>query len=178
MCRPYLAAILLLGATFACAQDAKTDYDHSFDFTQLHSFAVQIASHWGNPETEKRAEQRVIDTLTKKGWKQADEASADALVMLHGTTNGKQTFRSFYDKLPAYSYHMVGAPALPDSDGYEPGVLVIDVFDAKTKQVVFRGVGYDSFSRHLQDSDKKTDKAVKKIMKKVPTEHKGEEHGG
>ena len=171
---------LLLGV-LARAQDViHTTYDHDFDFNQLHTFAVQIENHWGDPKTEDRGRQRAIESLSHKGSKLVGEDSADALVLLHGAVRGNQSFRTFFHSMPDYRFDTLGAPGAINSDLYEydPGSLIIDVFDNKSRKVVFRGMGKDSLSGQLQYSEKKMDKAVKKILNKVPTKHQGEQHGG
>jgi hypothetical protein len=47
---------------------------------------------------------------------------------------------------------------------------VIDLFDAKTKQAIFRGVATDTLSDKLEKNEDKLDKSVEKIFKKFPPE--------
>src|SRR5262249_1901654 len=55
------------------AQDVNKDYDHSFDFSQLHTFAVKIGTSWGNPLSENRVKTTITDELVKRGWTQASD---------------------------------------------------------------------------------------------------------
>jgi hypothetical protein len=67
----------------------------------------------------------------------------------------------------------VGAPKLADSDEYEykPGTFVVDIFDAKTRQIIFRGVG--ATSRNADDPAR-LDKEAKKMFKSLPASSKTE----
>jgi uncharacterized protein DUF4136 len=170
--RSGLAGAVLLTALLVSAETVKTTYDQNFDFSQLHTFAVKIGTAWGNTGSEQQVKQAITRALTAKGWTEADEASCDALVVLHGANPQAQTFQAFYSTLPYYGWHNVGAPGLADSDHFEyhPGTLVVDIFAAKSKRAVFRGVGEGELSG---DSTGKIDKATKKMFNNFPPKHGG-----
>jgi uncharacterized protein DUF4136 len=46
--------------------------------------------------------------------------------------------------------------------------LVIDLFDAKTKQAIFRGVATDTLSDKPEKNEDKLNKSVEKMFKKCP----------
>src|SRR5262249_58046789 len=78
-------------------QKVNTDYDHSFDFSQIHTFAVQFGTEWNNPLQQQRAKADIISQLTAKGWTQAtDPASADALVVIHGAVQQQKSLDTWY----------------------------------------------------------------------------------
>lgn len=151
------------------AQEVETDRNAAFNLAQFQTFAVKVGTAWGNPASESAVAQTVMTTLEQKGWKTADEASCDALVVLHGAKPGKQTFRAFYEDWLGYGWHNVGAPALVNSPNYDykPGTLVLDIFDAKSRQVMFRGVAQDLAGKSADDK-KKIDKAIKKMLNNLP----------
>jgi hypothetical protein len=76
-------AFALVGVT-ASAQDVKTDFDKAANFGAIKTFAVKLGTAWGNQLGEKRVADEITETLTGKGWTVAPEATADALVVLHG----------------------------------------------------------------------------------------------
>ena len=160
------------------AQEVATDHNSTFDFSQFRTFAVKIGTPWGDPPSEAAAKAAFTKRLINKGWSEADEASCDALVVLHGTRPGKQTFRAIYAEWLGYGWHNVGAPALADSTEYDykPGTLVVDFFDAKTKRAVFRGVAQDLTGKSVNDVQK-FDRAAKKMIQSLP-HGKSEEKGG
>ena len=69
------AVVGLALAGTASAQDVKTDYDKSADFTKYKSFSAQIATSWNNPFAEKRALEIIENALVAKGWKKMDAAT-------------------------------------------------------------------------------------------------------
>lgn len=161
---------VLLAALFVSAQTVKTDYDRNFNFSQLHTFAIKIGTAWGDPAAQDHAKEAIARQLTAKGWAQTDEATCDAIVVLHGATKTAQTFQAFYTALPNYGWHNVGAPLLANSDTYEynAGTLVVDIFASKTKRAVFRAVGEGELSGSPENSAARIDKATQKMFSDFP----------
>jgi hypothetical protein len=167
------ASIMFLGV--AAAQEVKTDYDHNYDFSQLHTFAVKLGTPWGN----QLSEQRVVDAVTKalvgRGWTQADEANANALVVIHGASQTKKSLNTFYSGgYGGYGYGGFGGmgTATTTESDYQVGTLLVDIFTAKDKKLVFRGVGQDEVSDKPEKNEKKIDKATEKMFKDFPPQPK------
>ena len=51
---------------------------------------------------------------------------------------------------------------------YTVGTLVIDLFDAKTKQAIFRGVATDPLSDKPENNEDKLNKSVERMFNKFP----------
>jgi len=160
-----VAASLLAGA--ALAVDVKTDYDKAADFGAIKTFSVKVGTGWGNEISEKRVVDAVTAQLTAKGWTPAPEGEADALVVLHGATSEKQTLTTFYDGWGGYGWYGWGGAtmgsATTTSYTYTVGTLVVDVFHAKSKQLMWRG----SVEDELKNSVEKREKQLKKAMSKL-----------
>jgi hypothetical protein len=164
---------LVLGlAGSASAQDVKTDYDKAADFSKYHTFSAKIATSWNNPFSEQRAIAEIEKGLTAKGWKKADAASADTLVMIHGATEVKRDLNTFYSGYGGYGYRGYGgmgmATASTTVNEYTVGTMVVDIFDAKTKQLLWRGTGSDEVSDKADTNEKKIAKATEKMFKNFP----------
>jgi hypothetical protein len=94
-----IGVALLTAALVPCvarAGDVKTDFDHAYDFGKVKTFATKVGTSWGNPLSEKRVVTEIDQSLTEKGWKQAPEGTADALVVLHGAGEKQKTLNTFY----------------------------------------------------------------------------------
>jgi hypothetical protein len=52
--------------------------------------------------------------------------------------------------------------------------MVVDIFNAKDKKLVFRGVGQDEVSDKPEKNEKKIEKAAEKMFKNFPPQPKGE----
>jgi hypothetical protein len=170
----FVVAIIFLGL-LVMAQEVSTDYDHSYDFSQLHTFSVKIGTSWGNQLSEERAKEAVSKALVQRGWQPADEASADALVVIHGATESKKTLDTFYSGgWGGYGWGGFGAPgtATTSVNEYRVGTMVVDVFAAKSKKLVFRGTGQDEISDKPEKNIKKIEKGAEKIFKNFPPQPK------
>jgi hypothetical protein len=159
--------------TAAFAQDVKTDFDKNANFGAIKTFAVKIGTSWNNQISEKRISDEVAQTLTEKGWKQVD-ANPDALVLLHGATEKQTSLNTFYSGgYGGYGYRGWGGmggmgTATTTTSEYLVGTLVVDIFDAKSKALVFRGSASDEISDKTEKNIKKVEKATAKMFKDFP----------
>src|SRR5262245_44287718 len=158
-------AALSFAAVAASAQDVKVDYDHDADFSKLRTFSTKIGTSWNNEISEKRVTNEIEQTLIEKGWKKVD-ANPDALVVLHGATSTKRTLNTFYSGGGAwggYGYRGWGGmgmgTATTTESEYQVGTLVVDIFNAGNKQLVFRAAAQDELSDKPEKNQKKLAKA-------------------
>jgi uncharacterized protein DUF4136 len=154
-------------AITVAAQDVSTDYDKATDFSKYRSFSAQIATSWGNPFGEKRALEIIENALVAKGWKKVDAAAADATVMIHGASQVKRDLNTFYSGYGGYRYGGMGTSTTTVNE-YTVGTMVVDIFDSKSKQLIWRGVGTDEASDKADKNQKKIAKATEKMFKKFP----------
>ena len=175
MCRFALAAALVFASAAAFAQDVKTDFDKNANFAAIKTFAVKIGTSWNNPISEKRVTDEIAQTLTEKGWTKTD-ANPDALVLLHGATEKQRSLNTFYSGMGGYGgygYRGWGGmggmgTATTTTSEYLVGTLVVDIFDAKSKALLFRGTASDELSDKPDKNIKKLDKATNKMFKDFP----------
>jgi len=161
-----MAFVLLASGAFA--QDVKVDYDKAFDFSTLKTFALKMGTTWGNPLSEKRVTSEIEAELVKKGWSKTDEASGNAIVVLHGATQQKKDLNTFYSGYGGgWRWGGMGSAQTTVSE-YTVGTLVVDIFDAKSKQLVFRGTATDELSDKPDKNVKKLEKASEKMFKNFP----------
>ena len=168
--------VALCVAGGAWAQDVKVDFDKAADFSAIKTFAVKIGTSWGNQISEKRVVDEFTETLTQKGWKVAEDAKADAIVVLHGATEKKRSLNTFYSGggYAGYGYRGWGGAgmgmgtATTTETEYAVATLVVDIFNAKTKQLMFRGTASDEISDKVEKNVKKLDKASNKMFKEFP----------
>jgi len=159
------------------AQDVQTDYDHSFNFSQVHTFSVKIGTSWGNQLSEQRAIDAVTKQLTAKGWAPADPATADTQVVIHGASQTKKSLDTFYSGGGAwggYGWGGFGAPGNSTTtvNEYQVGTMVVDIFSAKDKKLIFRGAAQDELSEKPEKNAKKIEKGAEKMFKNFPPEQK------
>ena len=167
-----ITGVALAVASGAFAQDVQTDYDKAANFGAIKTFSIKLGTTWGNPLSEKRVMEEFDKALTEKGWKLAPEGQADAVVVIHGATEMKKSLNTFYSGMGGYGYRAGAAwawarPPRPMSE-YTVGTLVVDIFDAKTKSLIFRGIAQDELSDKAEKNVKKLGKACDKMFKDFP----------
>jgi hypothetical protein len=164
------AAAFTLAGSLTLAQDVKVDVDSEANFGTLKTFSLKIGTTWGNPISEKRVREEFEQALTEKGWTKTDEATADALVVLHGATQVKRDLNTFYSGMGGYRYRGFGGTGTAQTtvSEYTVGTLVVDIFDAKSKALIFRGTASDEISDKPEKNAKKLAKASDKMFKDFP----------
>lgn len=168
-----ILSVLTLTTLLAVAQEVHTDYDHGYDFSQIKTFAVKVATKWGDPLAEQRVVAAVTKALEAKGWTTADESTADAIVVIHGATKADQSINTFYSGGGWGGWGWGGGGmATTTVDTVKVGTGVVDIFDAKTKKLVFRGTAQGEISGKAEKNTKKIEKATEKMFKDFPPKAK------
>ena len=155
--------ILLIASVGAFAQQVSTDYDHAATFANYKTYSwakVEIA----NPLWVTRVQSAIDGQLAAKGWKKV-ETGGDAAVVAIGTTQQKQQLNSYYS---GGGWRFGGGMETTNATTYTVGTLVVDIFDAKTKGLIWRGTAGDTLSTKSDKDEKIVNKAVDKMFDKFP----------
>jgi hypothetical protein len=163
------AGILLLSATASFAQQVKTDYDRNTDFSHYKTYS------WQNVQTQDplwvgRIKEAVNASLTAKGLTPV-ESGGDLAIVAIETTQNQQTLNTFYDGFGGgWRWRFGGGfgDATTTVENYKVGTLVIDLFDANTKNIVWRGSSSDTLSDKSDKNIKNLDKGVRKMFDHFP----------
>jgi hypothetical protein len=163
-----VAAAFTLAGPVDTHHVVKVDFDKDANFGAIKTFGRQDRHSWNNPLSEKRVVTEIEQSLTEKGWKKTDEAKADAIVVLHGATQVKKDLNTFYSGgMGGYGWRGMGAmggTAQTTVSEYTVGTLVVDIFNAKSKQLMFRGTATDELSDGPAQNQKKLAKASDKMF--------------
>jgi hypothetical protein len=162
-----LAGVALAVAGGARAQDVKVDFDNAVNFGAIKTFSVKLGTSWGNPIGEKRVTDEVTQALVAKGWTLAPEDQADAHVVLHGASETKRSLNTYYSGMGGYRWGGMGTATTTQTE-YVVGTLLVDIFDAKGKNLIWRGVAQDEASNKTEKNIKKVTKAIEKLFKDFP----------
>ncbi len=167
-----IAGLLLMLPVVAGAQDVKIDFDKAFNFAPVKTYSIKIATTWGNDLSQRRVLAEFDEAIAAKGWKKVPEGQSDIIVLLHGATQTKREANTFYSGgYGGYGYRGWGGgmgTASTVVNEYMVGTLVVDMFDAKTKNLVFRGTAQDEISDKAEKNAKKLEKASAKMFKDFP----------
>jgi hypothetical protein len=165
-----LMGIMLLFAGKLSAQDVKTDYDRKADFGKYKTYSwEQVKTK--NPLDADRIKNDVNAVLAGKGWTQVNSGGDVSIVAMEITKN-QQTLNTYYDGFGGgWGWRGFGGglgEATTTTDTYKVGTLVLDLFDAKTKQLLWRGTASDTLSNNSDKNIKNLDKGVEKMFKQFP----------
>jgi hypothetical protein len=158
-----------LGAAFA--QHVKTDFDHQANFSQYKTYSWQTIKD-PDPLWDSRIKNAVDAQLTAKGWTQV-ASGGDVAIVAIGTTHTERTLQTFYNGFGGgWGWRGFGGmgDATTTEQDYKEGTLVVDLYDAKTKQLIWRGSAEDTLSNKASKNEKNLDKGVAKMFKKFPPE--------
>jgi hypothetical protein len=162
-----LALMLAIGTT-AFAQDVKTDYAKGTDFTQYKTFMWIKEPETTNPLTKQRVIDDVNAALTAKGLKLVT-GDADLCIAAHAATSQKRTLNTFYDGFGGgWRWGGRFGSATTTVDTYTVGTLVVDIFDSKTKDAIWRGTSSKTLSGDPEKNAGNLNKAVAKMFKDFP----------
>ena len=156
-------------ATISFAQDVRTDYDHNADFTQYKTFSFEKIQT-RNPLWVDRITSAVSAALTAKGLTQVSSGGDISIVAIE-MTKEQQTLNTFYDNFGGgWGWHWGGefGEATTTTDTYRVGTLVVDLFDAKNKKLIWRGSASDTLSNKSEKNIKNLDKGVEKLFREYP----------
>src|SRR5246127_1079542 len=163
----FLAA---LGTAFA--QQVKTDFDHQANFSQYKTYSWQEIKP-ANSLWDARIKSAVDAQLAAKGWTKVDSGGDVAIVAIK-TSHTERTLQTFYDGMGGgwrwRGFGGIGESTTTEQD-YKEGTLLIDMYDGKTKQLIWRGTTEDPMSNNAEKNEKTLDKGVVKIFRKFPPQN-------
>lgn len=155
--------------TPALAQHVQTDFDHQANFSQYKTYSWQAIKP-ENSLWDSRIKSAVDAQLAAKGWSRVDTDGAVAIVAVK-TSRTQRTLNTFYDGFGGgwrwRGFGGFGESTTTEND-YKEGTLIIDLYDAKTKQLIWRGSVEDMISDKAEKNEKNLDKGVAKMFKSFP----------
>jgi hypothetical protein len=164
-----LCAILLyIIATGAIGQEVSVNYNQSQSFADYHTYA------WGSGNANEIkdsilsqvAKQSVDSALQEKGLRQVNEGQNPDLIV---TSNGGMKQETSYTAMGMGGFGRFGGgfgTITPEQNVV--GTLIVDLYAAKNKALVWRGVAQDTLNHNGDKNQKMVQKAVEKMFKKWP----------
>jgi hypothetical protein len=157
------ALALAVTATAAYAQKVTTDSDPSAAFATYRSYAWTAGTPTPNAVTEPRIQAAVDRQLAGKGLKKVD-GNPDLVVAAHLVS---QEYRGIIANGFGPWGHSGGFNST-DSQTYVKGTLIVDLYEAGTKKMVWRGVAIDSALHTPWRTTAKIDRALAKMFTRYP----------
>ena len=158
---------LALLTTTAMAQDVTYDYDKTADFSRIKTYAWEGGTNVNDPLNHKRIVAAVDSQLAAKGLTRvAAEADPDVVISYRAAlTEDLEINGTGYGR-----FARLGGTGSARVERVYVGTLLIGMFDADTRALVWRGTA----SRELdldaspEEREKHLKKATEKLFKKYP----------
>jgi len=168
--RKHIGLLILIGlaAVSATAQEVQVDYDRSGRFSWYKTYALYDSEETSLEGTNDLMHSRItnaIEYYLSKGRLKEVAENPDLYVTYHAGSR-----EAVYIDPIAFGYGFGGTwggvgISTARSSTYEQGTLVIDIWEAETKKLVWRGIAVDVFSDDPKKADKKINKAIEKMIK-------------
>jgi hypothetical protein len=175
---PLIALVFLAVAQIAYGDEVKTDYNHSADFSQFHTYS------WGdvkmaNPFYVDRVKQDIDQVLQSKGWQMVPSGGA-VTIFAHGNIKNQQELETFYNgagwggRWGWGGWGWRGPGFVTTTTTNQPvGNLVIDIFSGQSKDLLWRGMVQRDLSKKEDANTKALNKDIDKMFKDFPPKSKG-----
>jgi Domain of unknown function (DUF4136) len=167
---PFIVAValVLLSTGTLAAQDVKSNFMPGTDFSKYHTYkwiSIEGASH-PNQIIDAEIKQSVDSQLAAKGLTKTDNDKADLYVGYQIATDQEKQWNG-YGMGGGVRW---GGMATATSSTISVGTLVLDLYDPKTKQLVWTGSATKTLdpSSNQEKNQKNLDKAMAKLLKNYP----------
>ena len=164
------AVLFLVALGTALAQHVTTDFDHQANFTQYKTYSWQEIKP-ANSLWDARIKNAVDAQLAAKGWTQVD-SGGDVSVVAIKTTQTQRSLQTFYDGFGG-GWRWRGFGGMGEStttvQDYKEGTLVVDLYDTKNQQLIWRGSAEDTLSDKAAKNEKNLDTGVGEDVQKIPS---------
>ncbi len=170
----------------AWAADVKTDFDHSVNFSQYHTYS------WGpvktsDPLNEHRVRAQVNRDLQAKGW-QMVPSGGNATIVVSGNVKNEQELETMYNGMGGGMGGWGGGwgwggwgdgwgnggfvDATTTTTQQPVGHLVLDIFATTDHKLLFRGIADGDVHNNSSKNTKTLDKDINKMFKDFPPKSK------
>jgi hypothetical protein len=176
-------ALVLSAITAAFGMSVKSDYQKTYDFSRLRTFAFKTDRASNDPLNTNTIEAQRIQSalaaqLEANGFTQSQQ-DPDFIVAFYATTQEKTSVQSIgpgigrfgYGRGFGWGYGIPGAGRWrwgfgPDiwTTNYTQGCVMADIIDPKTNELVWRGVVKDTVNG-IGQSEKQSNQAAKDLVK-------------
>ena|SRR5579863_892097 len=167
-----LSAAFLMVTALLFSADVKTDYSHSVDFGNYHTYSW-LKVDAGNSLWVDRIKRDIGGELMAKGWMEVP-SGGDAAVSAFGATHEQQSLETFYNGFGGgWRWGGFGDVATTTTVNTPVGTLVVDIFDGHSKQLIWRGTSEKTLADKPEKNEKKLEDQVKDMFKHFPPAPKG-----
>lgn len=167
-----ILAGLLLSATVATGVEVKVDFDPTVDFSQFKTIGWLAGTPAEDEELERKIHAAIERELIPLGIREVRE-DPDLLIATHASMDMEKvidvTKFDYWIEYQGWKRPMAVAEETWDST---MGVLVVDLLDAASKELIWRGVATGNVAKNPEKRGRKLDVTMAKMFKSFPPKFK------
>lgn len=159
-----------LAGTAALAQDVHIDFRNAAEINRIHTYTFGSLSTT-NPMLEPRLAIAIDRNLQLNGWKEGSDGDVVVNAVL-ASYNDAGRYEDFYSNLINLKWNSEGidpsGQAMESVDQVAPGTLIIDMYDKRTGELIWRSTGGDFLTGRTDRDKLKIDDIVNKMVVSMP----------
>ena len=159
------AMLMYITSAIAVGQQVSVNYNHSQSFAGYHTYAwaSNNANQIQNSILAQVAQQDIDTALQGKGLQKVQESQTPDLILVVSGGMRQQTSYS------AWGMRGIGGGmgGITPQQNVE-ATLIVDLHDAKSQSLVWRGIGQDTLSNNGNKNQQIVQKAIQKMFNQWP----------
>ena len=177
----YTGFVILLGAPLMLFGQVKSDYDKDVNFSQYKSVSFAGWAKDSDKILNDFDKKRILEAFKEEFMARGIDVKimdGDAEVTLFVVIENKTSTTAYTDYQGGYGYGarwgwgmgagMGTSTTTYVEDDYMEGTLIIDMYDSKSKAMVWQGVLNTEIKEDPAKREKSTPKKISKLMKEYP----------
>jgi hypothetical protein len=159
------AVLLCMTSAVAVGQQVSVNYNHSQSFSQYHTYAWggNNANDIKNSILAQNAKADIDMALQAKGFRLVQESEMPDLFL---TASGGMKQTTSWSAMGMRGIGGGFGSITPEQN--VEGTMIVELFDAKTQTIVWRGIAQDTLSSNGEKNTKMIGNAVNKMFKQWP----------
>ena len=176
----FLVIFILIYLQACSGIKVSQDYEQGYDFTALKTFAWKTNddNEYGltdNDLVDQRIRRAIENNLSARSLTQLDTGKPDVYISYHVTIEQKISSSNVsggisVGRSSSGRYGSVGVGTGSQVRTYDQGTLLIDMTDADSDSLIWRGISTQSVSDHLEPGESEViiNETVEKILQQFP----------
>jgi hypothetical protein len=159
------AMLACIVPAIALGQQVSVNYNKSQDFTKYHTYAwgPDNANKIQNSILAQQAESDINTALQGKGLQMVQDSQNPDLIV---TANGGLKQQTSYSAMGMRGFGGGMGTITPEQNVI--GTMIVDLYDAKAKNLLWRGIAQNTLSNNGNKNSQMVSKAVQKMFKQYP----------
>ena len=166
-----LCVLMVLGLLVGCStMQVVTDYSESADFSRFNTFQykeTEMTIADTNPLAHRRIVNAIRQEMISSGLTEVD-SDPDVYVTYYGKVNEQIILHHTHLGYHRGSHWRGGARPGTIATTYVRGTLVIDIWEAEQKELVWRGVVSDAVSGNPDRNTARINRGISRVFERFP----------